>query len=120
METSVENTLKYYCELEIEKFNSSSIYYMLNELIKSKELNLKIDFGKSKDEKDKNLYLSLSVHDKNDELIEIFDEGFLTTSTILVMIDKKERYKFFSWQDDEFIEDLNWIIKQLNILTNSN
>lgn len=57
--------------------------------------------------------MSLSIHDKNDELIEIFDEGFLTTSTMLIMIDKKERFKFFSWQDDEFIEDLNWIIKQL-------
>ena len=32
---------------------------------------------------------------------------------MLIMIDKKERFKFFSWQDDEFIEDLNWIIKQL-------
>ena len=113
METSVKNTLKYYCELQIVEFNSSSIFSILSELVESQELKLKIDFGKAKDDKDENLYLSLSIHDKNDELIEIFDEGFLTTSTMLIMIDKKERFKFFSWQDDEFIEDLNWIIKQL-------
>lgn len=120
METSVKDTLKYYCELEIEKFNSSSIFSILNELVKSQELNLKIDFGKAKDKKDKNLYLSLSIHNKNGQLVEIFDEGFLTTSTMLVIIDKKDRYKFLSWQDDEFIEDLNWIIKQLNILAKNN
>ena len=113
METRVKNTLKYYCELQIVEFNSSSIFSILSELVESQELKLKIDFGKAKDDKDENLYLSLSIHDKNDELIEIFDEGFLTTSTMLIMIDKKERFKFFSWQDDEFIEDLNWIIKQL-------
>ena len=84
METSVKNTLKYYCELQIVEFNSSSIFSILSELVESQELKLKI-----------------------------FDEGFLTTSTMLIMIDKKERFKFFSWQDDEFIEDLNWIIKQL-------
>ncbi len=120
METSVKDTLKYYCELEIEKFNSSSIFSILNELVRSQELNLKIEFGKAKDENDKNLYLSLSIYNKNGQLVEIFDEGFLTASTILVLIDKKDRYKFLSWQDDEFIEDLNWIIKQLNILEKNN
>lgn len=101
---------------KIEKFNSSTIFSMLNELVKSQELNLKIEFGKAKDENNKNLYLSLSIYNKNGQLVEIFDEGFLTASTALVLIDKKNRYKFLSWQDDEFIEDLNWIIKQLNIL----
>lgn len=113
METSVHDVLKYYCELEKEKFISSSIYYTLNELVKAQELNLKIDFGRAKDERDKNLYLSLSVHDRNGKLIEIFDEGNLTTSTMLVLVDKKERYKFFSWSDVEFIDDLNWIITQI-------
>lgn len=83
METSVKNTLKYYCELQIVEFNSSSIFSILSELVESQESKLKIDFGKAKDDKDENLYLSLSIHDKNDELIEIFDEGYLTTSTML-------------------------------------
>ncbi len=32
---------------------------------------------------------------------------------MLVMVGKKDSFKFFSWQDDEFIEDLNWIINNL-------
>lgn len=95
METSVNDTLKYYCELKIEKFNSSSIFSMLNELVKSQELNLKIEFGKAKDEDDKNLYLSLSIYNKNGQLVEIFDEGFLTASTILVLIVKKIDTNFY-------------------------
>ncbi len=51
--------------------------------------------------------------------METFD-GFLTTSTMLVLVDKKERYKFFSWKDEEFIEDLNRIIKQLTLLITNN
>lgn len=52
METSVKNTLKYYCELQIVEFNSSSIFSILSELVESQELKLKIDFGKAKDDKD--------------------------------------------------------------------
>lgn len=115
MEELLNYTLKYYCELEINDFIKNSIYIVMNEIIKSQGFNLKLDFGKAKDEKSKNIYLSLAVLDKNGELIEISDEGFLTTSTMLVLVDKKERYKFFSWRDDEFIKDLNWIIKQLKI-----
>ena len=51
MESSVKNTLKYYCELQIVEFNSSSIFSILSELVESQELKLKIDFGKAKDDK---------------------------------------------------------------------
>ena len=50
METSVKNTLKYYCELQIVEFNSSSIFSILSELVESQESKLKIDFGKAKDD----------------------------------------------------------------------
>ena len=113
MEASVNDTLEYYCESEISRFISSSIYSTLNELAKSHEFNLESDFGKAKDEKDNSFYLSLSVLDKNGELVKVFDDSCLTTATMLVLVDKKERYKFFSWQDDDFITDLYWIMDQL-------
>lgn len=112
----MKEILKYYCKTEINKFKNSSIYSKLNELAASYKFNLKLDFGKAKEEKDKNLYLSLSVFNENGELVEISDDGFLTISTMLVLVDKKDRYKFFSWQSKEFIEDLNWIINQLTQL----
>ena len=46
-------------------------------------------------------------------MIEIFDEGWLSIATLLVSVDKKCRYQFFSWKDEELIEDINWIITQL-------
>lgn len=116
IETNMKETLRYYCETEINKFKSSSIYSKLNELASSHKFNLKLDFGKAKEEKDKNLYLSLSVFNENGKLVEIFDDGFLTIATMLVLVDKKDRCKFFSWQNKEFIEDLNWIINQLTQL----
>lgn len=118
LKQNLDDTLKYYCKKELEEFVSSSIYSKLNKLVESHRLNLKLDFGNAVDEKDKNLYLSLSVFDKNGNLVEIFDDGFLTTSTTLIMVDKKDRYKFFSWKGKEFIEDLNWIIKNIKEINN--
>ena len=115
MEASVNDTLQYYCNSEINRFISSSIYSTLNELVKSHEFNLDLCYGKAKDKNDKNFYLSLSVCDKNGRLVEVFDGSCLTTATMLILVDKKERYKFFSWQDENFIKDLNWIMDQLNI-----
>lgn len=118
LKQNLDDTLKYYCKKELEEFVSSSIYSKLNKLVESHRLNLKLDFGNAVDEKDKNLYLSLSVFDKNGNLVEIFDDGFLTTSTTLIMVDKKDRYKFFSWKGKEFIDDLNWIIKNIKEINN--
>lgn len=118
MERNLKDTLKYYCEKEIEMFVSSSIYSELSKLVESHKFSLELNFGNANEEKDKNLYLSLSVFDKNGNLVEIYDDGFLTTSTILIMVDKKDRFKFFSWQEEEFIEDLNWIIKKIKEINN--
>ena len=65
MERNLKDTLKYYCEKEIEMFVSSSIYSELSKLVESHKFNLELNFGNAKEEKDKNLYLSLSVFDKN-------------------------------------------------------
>lgn len=113
MKTNLKDALKYYCEKEIELFKSSYIYFELNKLVKSHKFNLELEFGNAKEENDKNVYLSVSVLDANGKLIETFDESGLTTATMLIMKDRKDRFEFFSWQDEEFIEDLNWIINQL-------
>lgn len=39
--------------------------------------------------------------------------SFLTVSTLLVLVDKKYRYIFLSWKDEDFVEDLNWLNKEL-------
>lgn len=61
----------------------------------------------------KNFYLSVSIYNQKDEIIEVYDEGVLVASTILVLVDKKEKIKFFSWTDEDFIDSLRWIIRTL-------
>lgn len=110
MLSRISETINYYCENEMKDFKDSSFYKKIEELVNLKELKLECSYGKALD---KNLYLGISILDKNGELVEIFDDGFLTTSTMLIMVDKKDRFKFFSWQDEDFIEDLNWIIEKI-------
>lgn len=43
-----------------------------------------------------NLYLSITILNDKNEIVEVFDEGFLTISILLVCVDKKNRYKIFS------------------------
>ena len=117
MNENLFNVLSLYCNNEIENLKNSELYMKLKKLVDELNYILVCKYGKElNNKKSENLYLSITVFNDKNEEIEIFDEGFLTASTTLVLIDKKNRYKFLSWQDDEFIEDLNWIIKQLNIL----
>ena len=117
MNENLFNVLSLYCNNEIENLKNSELYMKLQKLVDELNYILVCEYGKElNNKKSENLYLSITVFNDKNEEIEIFDEGFLTASTTLVLIDKKNRYKFLSWQDDEFIEDLNWIIKQLNIL----
>ncbi len=112
-----ENLLKavsLYCNNEKEDLKNSESYIKLTKLVDELKYNLVCDYGKANDnKKSESIYLGIQIFDDKNELIEIFDEGFLTASTLLILIDKKHRYKFFSWRDDEFIEDLNWFIKEL-------
>ncbi len=114
MLSRISETIKYYCENEMKDFKDSSIYKRIEELVNLKGLKLDCSYGKALEQIDENLYLGISVLDKNNNIIEIYDDGFLSVSTIIVLIDKKDKVKFFPWTDDEFLEDLNWIIKNLN------
>ena len=116
MEIRVKNILSYYCEQEIKNFIDSSMFSALNKLVEDHELTLELNYGEGKDKKDKNLYLSLTVLHKNGKIVEILDEGFLTICTGLVLVDKHERCKFLPWRDDEFLDDLNWMIGELKKL----
>lgn len=115
MNENISKTLNFYCQNELNTLKQSDLYYTLNKKVESLGLKLICDFGKEKDNtKSNDLYISVSILNKQNEFIEIWDEGFLTTAAILVLADKKERVKFFSWKDKEFLEDINWIINQLD------
>ena len=91
----------------------------MQNLVDELKYNLVCEYSKDiNNKKSEDLYLSITILDNKNKIVEIFDEGFLTASTLLVWVDKKYRYKFFSWKDDEFIEDLNRLIKELENIKN--
>lgn len=123
MNENLFNVLSLYCNNEIENLKNSELYMKLKKLVDELNYILVCKYGKElNNKKSENLYLSITVFNDKNEEIEIFDEGFLSAGTLLVWADKKHRYKFLSWKDEEFIEDLNWLIKELeNIkIINSN
>lgn len=119
-----ENLLKVfssYCNAEIENLKNNELYIKLQNLVNKLKYNLVCEYGKELDNaKSNDLYLSITVFNDKNEMIEIFDEGFLTASTKLVEVHKKERCKFFSWKDEEFIEELNSIIQELEKIITKN
>ena len=54
-------------------------------------------------------YISLSVLDLDNQIVEIPADGFLSYSTELVTMDNQNRVNFSSWTENDFIETLKWI-----------
>lgn len=120
MNENLLKVLSLYCNNEIENLKNSELYIKLQKLVDDLNYILVCKYGKELDnKKSENLYLSITIFNNKNEVIEIFDDGFLTVSTLLVWVDNKHRYKFFSWQDEEFIEDLNWLNKKLENIKNN-
>ena len=117
---NLRKVLSLYCNNEIENLKNSELYIKLQKLVEELNYILVCEYGKELDnKKSENLYLGITIFNNKNEVIEIFDEGFLTASTLLVLVDNKYRYKFLSWKDEEFIEDLNWLIKELENIKNN-
>lgn len=120
MNENLLKVLSLYCNNEIENLKNSELYIKLQKLVDELNYILVCKYGKELDnKKSENLYLSITIFNNKNEVIEIFDDGFLTVSTLLVWVDNKHRYKFLSWQDEEFIEDLNWLNKKLENIKNN-
>lgn len=119
MNENLLKVLSLYCNNEIENLKNSELYSKLQKTVNELNYILVCEYGKElNNKKSENLYLSITVFNDKNEVIEIFDEGFLTASTLLVLVDNKYRYKFLSWKDEEFVEDLNWLIKELENINN--
>lgn len=114
MSHNLQKVLSTYCESEIRDLKGSEIFTELQNLANELNYSIVCEYGKEcNNRKAENVYLSVTIFNDKNEMIEIFDEGFITAYTPLVLVDKKHRYRFFSWNDAEFVEDLNWIIKEL-------
>ena len=115
MNNKIYKVLNYYCENEMKDFIKNPKFIMIKELAESLSYHVDCCYGREKDYKTNHLYLSLSICSQNGKVIETMDGG-LTTSTMIVLVDKKDRIQFFTWKEDnEFIKDLDWIINILSL-----
>jgi hypothetical protein len=114
---NIKKTIEFYCETELEGFQKSKFYQVIDSICKEKGFFLQLIYGQDQSSKRTNLYLSISILDEKKQIVNIYDDGFLTSSTKLVTTDKKGRYMFYRWQDDkEFLDDLLWIKSHLKKL----
>ena len=106
---NLTDTIDYYCKNELKNFKKSEIYKEILLLAKNKKYHINLEFGKLEKLKKIKWYISLSVLDLDNQIVEIPDDGFLSYSTELVTMDNQNRVNFSSWTEDDFIETLKWI-----------
>ena len=126
MNINTVQSLEFYCKNEIRSLKESNFLSRILLLSKSLDYDVDLSVGEALDVKEskypKIIYLSISVLDKekNIVLVNPLDNEHLTDATKILEIDKRERVIFFTWQEDEdFIESLKWITKELQKLCSS-
>lgn len=68
----------------------------MQNLVDELKYNLVCEYGKDiNNKKSEDLYLSITILDNKNKIVEIFDEGFLTASTLLVWGIKSIDINFF-------------------------
>lgn len=77
MNENLHKALSLYCNTEIENLKKSESYIKLQNLVDELKYNLVCEYGKEIDnKKSEDLYLSITILNDKNEIIEIFDEGF--------------------------------------------
>lgn len=113
MKKNVLDLFDMYCNAEIADFKCHQLYAELCNMANGLGYYLECGHGRSLNDLDRNVYLNISIHNQNKNIVEVFDEGALCASTELVVIDKKERIRFLSWDDEDFVDSIHWMLKML-------
>ena len=117
MRKKILDLIDIYCNSEIADFSGHQLYTRLQDMVNALGYHLECEYGRGVTRDTfSNVYLSISVYDQYNETVEIYDEGCLSASTELVMIDKKERIRFLTWEDEDFIDSIHWMTRLLQKL----
>lgn len=115
MRENLKQTLNFYCDSELKSFNNSPYFSDMKRF--TNKLGFEVNSYYKYSESDKNcVYLGFSVVDKSGRTVWIDGkyEGYLSYASSIVLIDKNDRIKFFSWEEDEdFIDSVVCVIKEL-------
>lgn len=110
-----KQTLEFYCKNEIARFQLSEYYFQLCFLANKLNYTVKCSYGYGLNDNGK-MYLDFSIRNSNDEIVYVNDLDYehLCDATCIIEIDKKQRCKFYSWEnDDEFKESILWTLNEL-------
>lgn len=124
--THIEKTINSYCIDEEKNFKESKYFLEIISLTHVLGFSAKVSCGENtvsnKHLFPKIVYLEISIVDETGKTVIVneLDNEHLSYATSIVEIDKKKRIILKSWEDDEdFIETLAWIIKELNDRVNA-
>ena len=97
---------------ELKKLSKNKQFVEIENLAKQLgfSINCYCDFSP---ENSRQLYLGFSVLNKKGEIIEVEEKNYLCPSTLILEIDRKNRIKFYSSDNEDFLDSLNWVIKEL-------
>ena len=109
----LDETLNYFANQMIDDFKKSDIYKKLCDEAAKLNCKIKVDCGKSVNLKDHNIYFEVVFCDEHDKPIEIHDEGEMSASISIITVDKKNRYYFSHWNQDDFVKDISWLINKI-------
>ena len=119
MNLNLKEIIALYLDKEMLDLKNHPLFKKIKEIVDKNSFILECISGCIKNIKNENMYIHLEVYNEKNEEIEIYDDGNLTAYTEVIIHDKKDRYKFSSWRDDsDFLESLEWIIKNLIQITN--
>jgi hypothetical protein len=116
MNSNLEEIINLYFEKEVTSFQNNSIFLALQELVNNSKYILKCEKFCQEVKKTKYIYFSVLILNEKNEWIETDEGDVISAITLLIIRDKKNRYQFFSLDNDDFIDSLAYMIKDLNSL----
>ena len=117
LEKNIEQVLQFYISYETEAFYKSSVCAELFALAEQLGYHVECSSGYGDERWNKHIYMGFVVKDDHGEGATAgeYDEYVdLTGASLIIKIDRKERLKFYSWEeDDDFIDSINWAAREL-------
>ena len=117
LQKHIEQVLQFYISYETEAFYKSPACAELFALAERLGYHVECSFGYENEKRKTCIYMNFAVKDDHGEGATAgeYDEYVHLTGIMqIIEIDRKERVKFYSWEeDDDFIDSINWAAREL-------
>ena len=112
LEKYINEILELHINYAIDKLKGNEQFQEIQQL--AENLGLFVDYYcEFSPEKKSQLLLGFSVLNEKGKIVEVEEKSYLCPSTLVLEIDRKCRFKFFNTFDDDFLDSINWVLKEL-------